>query len=448
MGSFLDEVWQDAVGGLDWLKQVVIGEFDDHRSTSAVIADMLLSFVPGVIIVTSARDLTAVIIRLAKHPDRREKLEEWMILIACVIPLIIPILAAAAGAVVAGVGSVIGGIGGSEAGAALRATCLLLIEESGKMLEPLVKFLRRFIKGDILAVLRDIKFAKYGQDLAHYTVQFIGKLRVVIQKVAAKLIPLRGYFSSVETLLTRLNELERGFYAVQTAALQKIPLALAELDARLAKALAEEMKPLEHPAHPKFPAPKPEPVPPKPAKVPTMAGNPLGVPEGMRPEGLPPAAGEKTNLHPQTKGQPGTPADEAKDVKDSRLPKKTLTKEGWPDLPEKQAPNFVYADPVTLNPGDKVYRVIDNPSNAGGGYWSRELPANMAEWRSDYAVQPSWNDNGLYTEYTVPDGSSLNVWEGPASSQDDLPGGLSTGKNQIWMPPGTLSPTDVKPTGW
>lgn len=141
-------------------------------------------------------------------------------------------------------------------------------------------------------------------------------------------------------------------------------------------------------------------------------------------------------------GDVGDSVKEAEALASERLPATALTKEGWPDLPASQAPNFVSAEGVTLNPGDKVYRIIDDPAKAGGGYWARELPNNMAEWRSDYAVKPAWNDNGLYAEHTVTD--PLNVWEGPASSQ----GSLAGGKDQIWMPPGTLSPTDIKPTGW
>ncbi len=133
---------------------------------------------------------------------------------------------------------------------------------------------------------------------------------------------------------------------------------------------------------------------------------------------------------------------EAEIFDSGRLPATTLTKEGWPDLPARQAPNFVSADPVTLNPGETVFRIIDDPSNAGGGYWARELPNNTSEWRSNYAVEPGWNNNGLYVEHVVED--PLNVWEGPASTQ----GALTGGSDQIWMPPGTLNPTNVKPTGW
>ena len=96
--SMLDTVWDDVVGGAEWLKAVVFGEFDDNRPMSAVVADMLVSFVPGMIIATSARDLTAVILRMWKPPEKREHLKDWMIVIACVIPLALEAILMAAGA--------------------------------------------------------------------------------------------------------------------------------------------------------------------------------------------------------------------------------------------------------------------------------------------------------------------------------------------------------------
>ena len=40
------------------------------------------------------------------------------------------------------------------------------------------------------------------------------------------------------------------------------------------------------------------------------------------------------------------------------------------------------------------------------------------EWRSKFAVKPEWNQNGWVVEYEVRAGESLNVWRGPAASQN------------------------------
>ncbi|MBH9578867.1 polymorphic toxin type 15 domain-containing protein [Inhella proteolytica] len=305
MSDILDEVWGRVVGGLDWLKQVILGEFQDNRDLSAVVADMLVSFIPGVVIVTSARDLTAVILRLAQHEERREKTEEWMLLVACAVPLVLPVLAAAAGAAAAGVGAIIGGIAGSEAAAALRAVCLLLIKK-GQALVEVVGFLRRFIKGDILKVLRDIKFRQYGQALTKYVSEFIGKLIGVIQRVRAELLKVNA-FKMLDDVLAKLADLERRFYGVQQAAMANIPKALAELDIRLQQVLAETLPHSPRPATAGIPAPMARPIVAEPQRVPSMSQNPLGTPSGTSPpKGPPPRVKPEANLHPEHPRQPKT----------------------------------------------------------------------------------------------------------------------------------------------
>jgi hypothetical protein len=299
MNEVVDAIWEKVVGGLDWLKQVVFGEFEDHRDISAVIADMLVSFVPGVVIVTSARDLTAVILRLAKRPERREHVEEWMLLIACAIPLVLPILAAAAGAVAMGVGAIVGGIAGSEAGAVLRAVCLLLIKRGAYVLAEIVGFLRRFIKGDILKVLRDIRFAQYADALVKYIGDFIGKLAGIIQRVRAELMKVDA-FHWLADVLRKLDELEKAFYAVQSSAVKAIPKALVELDIRLQQLLSEARPHNPKPAIAGVPAGTPAVIPAKPERVPAMQNNPLGRPEGTSTPAVPPTTGQRPNVHPET----------------------------------------------------------------------------------------------------------------------------------------------------
>ncbi|NRR31803.1 hypothetical protein HSX11_16620, partial [Oxalobacteraceae bacterium] len=235
--TILEDAWDQVVGGMDWLKSVLFGEFSDHRSLSAVVADMLISFIPGVVIVTSARDAVAVILRLAHHPEKREELMEWVLLSACLIVIALPVAMAAGGAAAAGVGAIVGGIAGSELGAALRAVMLMLIKEASKLVE-LVRFLQKFIKGDILKFLRAVKFAKYEKPLMAALSKITGKLVEIVRSLRTHLESLR-YFDRVKATIAKLAEWERKFYAVQQDALRQIPKALVELDARLTKVLAE-----------------------------------------------------------------------------------------------------------------------------------------------------------------------------------------------------------------
>lgn len=305
MNEILDQVWNKVVGGLDWLKQVIFGEFEDNRDLSAVIADMLVSFVPGVVIVTSARDLTAVILRLVKYPEKREHVEEWMLLIACAIPLVLPILAAAAGAAAAGVGAIVGGIAGSEAGAVLRAVSLLLIKKGAHVLAEVVGFLRRFVKGDIMKVLRDIQFAKYGDAIVKYVGDFIARIIGIIRRLRTELLKVDA-FHWLADVLRRLDELERAFYAVQSSAVRAIPKALAELDIRLQQVLSEALPHNPRPAIAGVPAGAPRPVPARPERVPAMPNNPLGRPEGTAAPSRQPGVKPEPNHHPENPREPKT----------------------------------------------------------------------------------------------------------------------------------------------
>lgn len=235
--GILNDAWEQLVGGMDWLKSVFFGEFADNRPLSAVIADMLVSFLPGVVIVTSARDAVAVVLRLANHPEKREDLMEWVLLCACLIVIALPLAMAAGGVAAAGVGAIVGGIAGSELGAALRAVMLLLIKEASELVE-LVRFLQKFIKGDILKFLRAVKFAQYEKALLQALRKISGKLLEIVKSLRVHLESLR-YFDSVKAAIAKLVEWEKKFYAVQQDGLKQIPKALGELDARLGKVLAQ-----------------------------------------------------------------------------------------------------------------------------------------------------------------------------------------------------------------
>lgn len=235
--NILADAWDNVVGGMNWLQSVLLGEFADNRPISAIVADMLISFLPGVVIVTSARDAVAVVLRLANHPEKRDELMEWVLLSACLIVIALPIAMAASGAVIAGAGAVVGGIAGSELGAALRGVMLMLIKEASRLVE-LVQFLQKFIAGDILKFLRSIRFTQYEKVLIQAMNKIIGSLLEIVKSLRSHLEHL-WYLDRVKATIAQLTELEGKFYKLQQDALKQMPKALVELDARLAKLMAE-----------------------------------------------------------------------------------------------------------------------------------------------------------------------------------------------------------------
>lgn len=262
-----DEAWDGAVGGWDWIKSLLLGEFQDHRPLSVLITEMLVTFVPGVVIVTSARDAVAVTLRLAKHPERREQLMEWVVLCACLITIALPIAMAGAGLAAAGVGAAIGGIAGSELGAALRAVMLLLAREATELME-VIKFLQKFVTGNIMTFLKAIKFAKYEKAIIEALVKVTDPLIAMCKSTRGRLENwliefeksgvmtwLKNNFDTVRNSTTiselraainKLASWEAAFYGLQRDAVRQIPLALAELDARLTKLFSQA---IEHEAH-------------------------------------------------------------------------------------------------------------------------------------------------------------------------------------------------------
>ena len=70
----------------------------------------------------------------------------------------------------------------------------------------------------------------------------------------------------------------------------------------------------------------------------------------------------------------------------------------------------------------KLYRIVD-PSNEGAGiFWISEAEfksiKNREDWRRRFAIKPEWNQNGWVVEYKLMPGESLQVWRGPAASQE------------------------------
>ncbi len=125
---------------------------------------------------------------------------------------------------------------------------------------------------------------------------------------------------------------------------------------------------------------------------------------------------------------------------------------GYPDLPPDAAKTFG-ADPVPWSgddPGspDSMSRVIGSAKSDNGSFWSPgDPPSSEADWRGGSAVLNDWNGNGAYV--TSPT-AGMRGWTGPAAPQVSSDGTsvLPGQSQQIWLPPGSASPSAPLPSPW
>ncbi|MGV0087131.1 hypothetical protein EEAAV_25175 (plasmid) [Rahnella aceris] len=141
--------------------------------------------------------------------------------------------------------------------------------------------------------------------------------------------------------------------------------------------------------------------------------------------------------------------------------------EGWPDISENSN-NVVLKGKfdtfdnsligVEIPPGEILYRVIDPNSSDNSICWMRkaefEKLTSKSDWRKNFAVWKSWNENGEYVVYTVPPGQPLKVWEGRAATQINENAkeySLEGGAVQIVLDPSQLRKEftgERRKTGW
>ena len=128
------------------------------------------------------------------------------------------------------------------------------------------------------------------------------------------------------------------------------------------------------------------------------------------------------------------------------------------DLPRENANTFRdSASLVEFKPGDKLYRVTNDPSTSmyamTGGYWTRQPPNSLSDVIGGTAVMPEWNNYQRVYEFTVPEYDAKSEaeeylpkiygWEGPTASQavsgiykEKIDNGYSLpgGQQQIFFP--------------
>jgi hypothetical protein len=458
--NILERVWDGAGETWSWLRGVILGEWEDNRSISQIVTDALAGFVPGLGSVITLRDLIAVVVRLARHPEKRDHIDEWILLVAMLLPLIITV----AGVAAAGIGALVG----AEIGGFMRAAALFVVKKGGVAFKAMVEFFQAHGYGHVVQALKQVKFAQYRSALVKGLGEQLDKLIDLIRSFEGKLRGLHAEslprwlpgrqsvlngIANCQRLVVQLNELRR-------IALQMIPRALIEMDQRLGALLAGDVKAATQVTHSVATG----------RQAPAVArSSPDAHTPGVGRNSGPPEPGNTRRVRERRlaqfyvrkngqefrfvngKGVPvgATPFHEGRTVvqhpkleEEAWKEKSGAVREGYPDLtaPDYRGnattkyDTFSSLQKADLAPGDKLVRIVPHdgaPYTDTGGFWTRSLPADGREFREATAVKEDWNKDGSYVEMTVPpkgapvwkelgqdpSNPSLKGWEGATSAQ-------------------------------
>jgi hypothetical protein len=350
----------------DWVWGLVQGNFNDQQTISQILVDAVIGMIPLVGDVTAIRDLIAIIIGLAKHPEKREDKMEWVALVVMAFALI-PV----AGGVIKGIGKLL--MGGAKSAAVIE-----------KLIGPVMMILNRVGSGDAIKFLKELDLMKYADELKGKVRELFGRLEKVTSTILDKvswIIP--------DAMVDTLERLRGGIQTLRGLIDRMIPDALKELNERL-KLLQRAM----------------------------YEGEWLEIPATLRLRTRENEARLIEELASDAVRKGGAMAFPPNKVKDF-----VFGGGPWPDLETHRRrhewiPGFHGPlNPVKLKKGEKIYRVVQDGSRIDGPWWVRDLPPDGRAWREGCAVLESWNKNRWYVEYTVE--SDLFAYEGVVASQLD-----------------------------
>lgn len=490
--TILDQVWEGTSDTWQWLRGVVMGEWEDNRSISQIVTDAMTGFVPGVGSIITLRDLLAVIVRLARHPEKRDDVNEWILLIAMLLPLLLTV----GGLVIAGIGALVG----AELGGFIRALTLFLVKKGGVALKSMVEFFQAHGYGDVIKALKQVQFAKYKDAIIKGFNQQIDKLIKLIRGFEARLkalspeslpewLPGRdGLVKALHACPHLIEQLE----SLRKKALDMIPKALIEMDQRLGALLAGNIKAATQVTHVVMAgqaAPEVVRLENRAAQQVGAAhhgevlknphapepGNTRRVPErkivalaGEREYTLIDGVGRPVGAKPYEAGvtkmeNPALERDDWIELGRSHI------KDGWPNLANEYKPGEFASDyatfahhirPLSVPAGSTstFKRVVGHDHGDymdRGAFWSREMPIDGEDLRAGSAVKEPWNKDGQGVSLRVPP-KGHPVWQelhalqekaagGPVAFEEELKFWEGPAASQIYekkLPNGTKVPDD------
>lgn len=348
----------------NWLWGLVQGGFNEQQTVSQIIVDALIGMIPVVGDVTAVRDLLAVIIRLADHPERREEAMQWVELVICLLALI-PV----AGGAIKGVGRLLMRVGSNVA-------------EHAQILREAVELLNRLGSGDAVRFIRQLDLNRYTAELQQHFRDAIGRIQRAIDAVLR-----RTRWVIPDSMRQRLTTLRASLQQLLALGDRMIPNAVRELNRRL-QTIQRHM----------------------------YAGDYHQIPSSLRSRTREFERGLVQNRRLPNIGELPFPESNLRNYRGNPA---------WPDLTRGRHYNNNYQtirsfsgpiQAVHIPAGTKIYRIIQSNSRKSGDFWALSKPASGRAWRDEYAVLDSWSHNGYYIELTVPP-PGLRVWQGRVASQ-------------------------------
>jgi len=441
--ALLDEANNVAATSGNWLWGALQGDFNRNPSTSQIVVGSVISMIPVIDQLMDCRDICANIMVLSDDDESNDS-DGWLALSLTAIGLV-PIL-----------------------GSALKGTLKVIIKNIGATLDAAFAVLRKLGKGDPHAFLKNLDWSKLTQDSTKAVKNQFSTIKEALESILdswliRKMLDNHA-IKSIENSLTKLKQFETKIDSGIQQGINRIKGYVDE--ALLSNAKGRVVR-----------GNTGQPVK---AKTTELDASDIELPykikEGVKAIGSSPIIFKRHHPHGQQNGEwpdsytltpngrplganEGIMPDDFKGLK--KLDEKSLGKidEGWPDLRyDKNFKNFTDLKADTLPKGTKIYRVIDEGTSeatrqSSGAYWAFELPKSKAQWRENYAVKDSWNDNGHYIEHILE--QDEKVWVGGVAGQkyEEFEGSnfyLKGAETQIFIRPGLITGDKIQPklTNW